>query len=93
MTSPARARLERAVSALRKLDAKPQNVKRRVQPPYSEQEWRELPIVLDTLQAARAVGRCARWASDHAEQIGGKKVGNHWRFSKSAISRYLGIEG
>lgn len=79
--------------ARRKSDVKPQNAKRRKQEkPYSPAEWRELPIVLDCIQTARALNCCARWVSDNAESLGGRKVAGHWIFGKDAIAKFIGIE-
>ena len=77
----------------RKSDAKPQNAKRRKQDkPYSPEEWRELPIVLDCIQTARALNCCARWVSDHAPEVGGIKIAGRWKFSKATIGKLVGIE-
>ena len=82
------------MSAPRKDTAQPKNIKRRKQEqPYSPEEWAQLPVVLDCIQTARALGCCARWVSDHAPEVGGVKVAGRWRFGKGAIAKLVGIEG
>ena len=82
------------MSAPRKDNAQPKNIKRRKQEqPYSPEEWAQLPVTLDCIQVARALGCCARWVSDHGAEIGGRKVAGRWVFGKGKIAALVGIEG
>lgn len=54
-------------------------------------EWRELPVTFGINDMAR-LARCNwRYASDHAAELGGRKIAGRWLFSKSEAAALLGI--
>lgn len=54
-------------------------------------EWKKLPILLGVDDVAAVVGARPRWASDHAAELGGRKLVDRWVFSKSDLGKLLGI--
>lgn len=57
----------------------------------TESQWADLPMLLDVPDVALVLRCSKRWVSDHAEELGGTKVANHWRFGKTRIAELLGM--
>lgn len=57
----------------------------------SEDEWRALPVTFGITAMARLTRTNWRYASDHAAELGGRKVAGRWLFSKSEAAKLLGI--
>lgn len=66
--------------------------KRTIHKHLTIEEWRRLPITLDVHDAALAYACSDRWASDHAEELGGHKFCGRWVFPKAKVAEILGIE-
>lgn len=55
-------------------------------------EWRELPVTFGINDMTRLTRSNWRWTSDHAAELGGRKIAGRWLFSKSEVAKLLGIE-
>jgi hypothetical protein len=66
---------------------------RKRQQALTEYEWNNLPITLSIDDMARACCTSRRWVSDHAAELGGRKIAGRWMFPKSETAKLLGIGG
>lgn len=67
------------------------HMQRKHRAPLSEYEWSCLPVSFEVDDMARACCASRRWVSDHAAELGGRKIAGRWRFSKSEVAKMLGI--
>lgn len=66
-------------------------MQRKHREPLTQREWDRLPISLDVEDMAKACCASKRWVSDHAIELGGRKLAGRWYFSKSETAKLLGI--
>lgn len=59
--------------------------------PMSADEWAATPITFDAVVMSRVCGCCLRYVQDHAKELGGRKVGGRWLFSKPLVAELLGL--
>lgn len=58
----------------------------------SVEEWERLPLTFGVHEMARIIGCGTRYANDHAEELGGRKVGGKWLFTKKGAAGLLGLD-
>ena len=59
--------------------------------PMSADEWAAVPVVFDAAVMSRVCGYCLRFVQNHAEELGGRKVGGRWLFSKPVVAQLFGL--
>lgn len=57
----------------------------------TETEWQSMPITFGTSVLARLLGSDARYVSNHAEELGGRKLAGKWVFSKTKTAELIGL--
>lgn len=56
------------------------------------EEWEALPTTFDAGVAARIIGKGKRFAYNHADELGGKKIGNRVFFFKAKMAEIVGLD-
>lgn len=57
----------------------------------SMEEWAQLPITFGGDAVAKVLGVNLRYVQNHAEELGGVKLGGKWLFSKPRVAALVGI--
>lgn len=57
----------------------------------SDAEWEALPVTFGAVTMARLLRSNPRYVQDHAHELGGRKLGGRWLFSKPRAAELLGL--
>lgn len=57
----------------------------------SDSEWKSIPVTFGVQIMARLIHSNKRYVQNHAEELGGRKIGGRWLFSKIRTAELLGM--
>lgn len=57
----------------------------------SAEEWLDTPVIFGVDVMSHVCGYGLRFVQNHAEELGGRKVGGRWLFSKPVVAQLLGL--